>query len=73
MIEFLTRNGLRMLIALCAVMAVVGLFFRADKGAEALPLLYPLLGAISVGLAVLLVRLLAPLLRRRAEGGDDAD
>lgn len=71
MIEFLSRNGLRILIALCAIVAVAGLFFRAEKGAESLPLLYPLLGVVSVAVALLISRLLAPLLR--VEGGDDAD
>lgn len=72
MIDFLTRYGLRILVALCAVMAAAGLFFRGDKGAEAIPLLYPLLGVASVGLAVLLARLLEPLLRRE-RGYYDAD
>lgn len=69
MMKFLERNALRLLVALCTALAVAGLFFRADKGAESLPLLYPLLGVASVGIAVLLSRALAPLLGR--DGGDD--
>lgn len=72
MMKFVERNALRLLVALCAVMAFVGLFFRTDKGAESLPLLYPLLGVASVGIAVLLSRALAPLLGRD-RGDDDAD
>jgi len=72
MIDFLTRYGLRMLVALCAVMAAAGLLFRGDGGVDAVPLLHALLGVASVGLAVLLVRLLEPLLRRE-RGYYDAD
>ena len=72
MMEFVERNGLRLLVALCTVLAVIGLFFRAEKGAESLPLLYPLLGIASVAIAVLLSRALAPLLGRDRED-DDAD
>ncbi|WP_376693311.1 hypothetical protein [Wenzhouxiangella sp. EGI_FJ10409] len=70
--DFIKRNALLVLVALCAVTAVAGLFFRADKGAESLPLLYPLLGVVSVGVAVLLARALAPLLGRD-RGDDNAD
>ena len=72
MMEFVERNALRLLVALCTVLAVIGLFFRAEKGAESLPLLYPLLGIASVAIAVLLSRVLAPLLGRDRRD-DDAD
>jgi len=54
------------------VMAAAGLLFRGDGGVDAVPLLHALLGVASVGLAVLLVRLLEPLLRRE-RGYYDAD
>lgn len=72
MTEMLERHAVKILIAACAVLAVAGLFFRADKGVESLPLLYPALGAVSVTLAVVAARLLAPILRI-GEGDDDAD
>ncbi|MFU8831507.1 MAG: hypothetical protein ACNA7J_05050 [Wenzhouxiangella sp.] len=62
MIEILTRNALRILVGLCAMLALVGLFFRAEYGIEALPFMYPLVALIAVPAVVLWVRVLSRLL-----------
>lgn len=72
MIELLSRNALAILIGLCLVLAVTGLFFRADAGPEAVPLAYPLIAIVSVALVVLIVRVLVRFLEIRP-GADDAD
>ncbi|RFF28392.1 MULTISPECIES: hypothetical protein [unclassified Wenzhouxiangella] len=68
MIERLRKHAPWLLIGACAVLAVVGLFFRADSGPESWPLFYPILGSLAVIVPVALVRLLAPVLRM---GGED--
>ncbi len=62
MIEILIRNAFRILVGLCAVLALVGLFFRAEYGPEALPFMYPLVALIATPAVVLWVRVLSRLL-----------
>jgi hypothetical protein len=80
MIETLTRNAFRILIGLCAALALIGLFFRAEYGAEAFPLMYPLVALATVPTLVLAVRALSRLLEtesgldsERDAGDDHAD
>jgi uncharacterized membrane protein len=72
MIEILSRHALKILIGLCALLALLGLFFRAESGPEALPLMYPLLATVAVLVVVLLVRLLSRVLESN-HGDHDAD
>lgn len=69
MMEMLTRNALKIVAAACVLLTVLRLGLRGHGGMDAIPLMYGLLGAVSVIVVVTAVRLLAPLLR--IDGGDD--
>jgi hypothetical protein len=70
MMEILIRNAMKILIGLCILTALVGLFFRAPSGPEAVPLMYPVLTVFAVAAVILAVRGLARILRTR-RGDDD--
>lgn len=69
MIKMLSRNAFWILVGIWVVLVVLRLTLRGEGGMDAIPLMYGLLGAVSVLVVVTLVRVLAPLLR--IDGGDD--
>ncbi len=73
MIEILTRNAFRILVGLCAVFALVGLFFRAEYGPEALPFMYPLVALIAIPAVVLWVRVMSRLLESDIDNPDSTE
>jgi hypothetical protein len=70
MMDILIRNAMKILIGLCILTALIGLFFRTPSGREAVPLLYPLTTVVVVAAVMLAVRGLARILQTR-RGDDD--